>query len=524
MKRLLQRPYPLVMLILAVVVVRFFNERPGYTDAFYHYNAAVRVASGDGFVDDYLWTYIGAPDELPAPSHLYWMPLTSMVAALGMWLFGTTYLAAQIGLILCIWGALLITYWLALRLTGRLMYAWASGLTLLMGGFLMRVWGVTDTFAIYAFVGAAALACMGLGLTETRRPWLWWLLAGLFTALGHLTRSDGLILLIVAGVALFWPGDFLQKRGTLLQRLRWLVIFLVAYGIIMLPWFLRNLDAVGHILPVGGTQAVWYTEYNDLFNYPPDANPQTFFADGLGLLVESRLQGLSSALQNLLAIEGYIVLLPFMLYGLWLKRRDPFLRPMWLFALGIHLAFAFVFTFPGIRGGMFHALVALMPFWCVLGFAGLDAFIDVIGKRYRRWNVRRAKMVYPWMLVGVIIIMGLALSLPQRLVDRQIVPDLYQALIETLPDDARVMINDPAQLYYYTGLGGVTLVNEPPETALAVADQYHVDYLVIEYRDTPEGQYISAPEPFFFDLDEPPAFFDPIELNISGARLYAINH
>ncbi|MFN8564458.1 MAG: hypothetical protein U0703_23210 [Anaerolineae bacterium] len=61
----------------ALVITRGLIAAPGYTDVYYHLNAANRMASGQGLTDPYVWTYIGALDRLPMPSHLYWMPLTS---------------------------------------------------------------------------------------------------------------------------------------------------------------------------------------------------------------------------------------------------------------------------------------------------------------------------------------------------------------------------------------------------------------------------------------------------------------
>ena len=55
-------------------------EQPGYTDAYYYFNAAKRLAEGHGLSDPYLWTYFNAPDRLPGPSHTYWMPLESVIA------------------------------------------------------------------------------------------------------------------------------------------------------------------------------------------------------------------------------------------------------------------------------------------------------------------------------------------------------------------------------------------------------------------------------------------------------------
>lgn len=511
----------LVMLLVAFVVVRFFNGRPAYTDAFYHYNAAVRLASGDGLVDDYLWMFIAAPDSLPAPSHLYWMPLTSIVSAMGMSITGVGYFGAQIGLTLALWGASMLAFWLGLRFTGRIVLAWFASILLVCGGFLLRMWGITDTFALYAFVGSASLVSMGLGLTVARRRWLWWLLAGVFAALGHLTRSDGLLLIVVAMISVLWP--FGTTNGAWRRRLQWLAIFLVAYVLVMMPWFIRNLATIGTILPVGGAQAIWYTEYNDLFNYPADANPQTFFASGLGDILSSRLEGLSAALQNLLAIEGYIFMTPFMLYALWVRRRDPFLRPMIWFALGLHAAFALVFTYPGIRGGLLHGLTALMPFWVALSFDGLQRAIAWAAQRLPHWNQKKATVMFSLMLTLVAVVFGLALGLPRRVSATGNRPLLYDVMAELVDPGQRVMINDPSQLYYYTGIGGVTLPNEPPETLLSIAETYDIVYLVVEYSEKEDEIGLSVPVPFIFDLDNPPAYLTPIDIDLERARIYAIN-
>src|SRR5437868_4378732 len=64
--------------------------QPGYTDAYYYFGGAAQLAQGRGFTEPYLWTYLAAGDApavAPAPgtqrwpSHMYWMPLTSIVAA-----------------------------------------------------------------------------------------------------------------------------------------------------------------------------------------------------------------------------------------------------------------------------------------------------------------------------------------------------------------------------------------------------------------------------------------------------------
>ncbi len=90
--------FMVVALIGALLITRGLVQAPGFTDAFYHFNAAQKLAAGQGFTDEYLWIYFGAPDSLPSPSHVYWMPLTSIIAALGMSLFSASgdYGAAQL--------------------------------------------------------------------------------------------------------------------------------------------------------------------------------------------------------------------------------------------------------------------------------------------------------------------------------------------------------------------------------------------------------------------------------------------
>ncbi|MEM6529832.1 MAG: hypothetical protein AAF653_16150, partial [Chloroflexota bacterium] len=137
-----------VALLIAGYMVYGIYNQPTYTDAYYYTNAANRLASGDGLTDEYLWTYIGAPDELPAPSHLYWMPMPSLAAAFGMWLFNApeNYMAAQFPywLMLALLGY--TGFWLGARLGGTRRHAWAAGLIVLFGGFFARYWGVIESF------------------------------------------------------------------------------------------------------------------------------------------------------------------------------------------------------------------------------------------------------------------------------------------------------------------------------------------------------------------------------------------
>src|ERR1700687_2675003 len=88
----------LLFALLALVVgtaLAAAIHHPGYTDAYYYFNAGQRLVEGKGLTDAALWTYIGSPATLPAPSHLYWMPMASLVAAVGMACGGPCFTVAR---------------------------------------------------------------------------------------------------------------------------------------------------------------------------------------------------------------------------------------------------------------------------------------------------------------------------------------------------------------------------------------------------------------------------------------------
>ncbi len=442
--------FSLLALVAALLIVRLVNG-PTITDAYYHLNAAKALLNGEGLTDHYLWVYIGAPPQLPAPAFLYWMPLTALTAALGMALFGQTYAGAQVFFVLMLAGTAYVAFWLGARLGQTRRHAWLAGLLTLSSGFFLRFWGMTDTFAPYALVGSLCLLAMGLGLEQrpsSARFYAAWAGAGALAALGHLTRADGLLLLAVAWIVILWPRP-------MPGRLQALLLCTAAYLLVMAPWFIRNLNAIGTPLPLGGSQAAWFTEYNDLFRYPAQIGPQDLLAGGLGLLLRSRWEALTNNLGTFVAVEGMIVMAPLMLVALWRRRALPFLRGFWLYALGLHLAMTFVFPFPGYRGGLFHSAAALLPWWTALGVVGLDDVVNWIAQRRRHWHTGTAIRVFSAALLGFALLLSLSVALARP--QSSGTPRLYQALAETLPAGSRVMINDPAALYYYTGFGGVVL-------------------------------------------------------------------
>src|SRR5512140_3710109 len=85
---------------LAFAVAQF-QHFPGYLDSDYYFAGGVQLATGKGFTEPYLWNYLDDPSGLPHPSHSYWMPLSSIIAAAGMWITRSeSYAAGRIGFLL----------------------------------------------------------------------------------------------------------------------------------------------------------------------------------------------------------------------------------------------------------------------------------------------------------------------------------------------------------------------------------------------------------------------------------------
>jgi len=84
-----RRQYVLLYLasLLFWLLLSTLQKTPGYMDAAYYTLMGKQIAAGQGGVEPFIWTYLANPAQLPNISFTYWMPLTSVIAALGMILF-----------------------------------------------------------------------------------------------------------------------------------------------------------------------------------------------------------------------------------------------------------------------------------------------------------------------------------------------------------------------------------------------------------------------------------------------------
>lgn len=489
----------LTLFCLALVVrllVAWSLPGPPYVDAYFYTVGAWRLAEGHGFTEPFLWHYLDLPTSLPRAGFLYWMPLPSVLAAPLLALFSPvvdrSFLVAQVPFILL--SSLLspVSYVIACQTTGLRRHAWAAGLLTLFSGFFFPFWTLPETFAPFALFGSLALLVAG-----RQERWLDALCVGLLVGLAHLTRADGVVLLPVVALAPVLSRsrrDMQSASGTLHSRpraiIRFLLLVLVGYLLAMAPWFVRNVRTIGQPLSPAGTKTLWLRTYDDIACYGCDLSLRSYLAWGWGNILGSKFSALWINFQRFLAENCQVLLLPFVLVGLYrLKRCLSFaLSIFYLFLL--YLTHSLVFTFPGWRGGFFHSSGALLPFLYVAAMEGLDTAVGWAARRRRSWNLPQARVVF----TAAVMVSALALSLyalAQTLPTWRGADAAYQEIgawlkANDVQSSAVVLVNNPPGFTYHTGMPSVVVPNGDVETLAAVADRYRVAYVVLD-RNRSEG-------------------------------------
>ena len=149
-----------------------------------------------------------------------------------------------------------------------------------------------------------------------------------------------------------------------------------------------------------------------------------------------------------------------------------------------------VFTLTGDRGGLFHSTAALLPFFYAAAPIGVDAVIDWIARRRRKWNAATAKQIFSAMFVVYAVLMSFMVYR-----GRVIGPDwsdpiwnesdrVYASIGQWLHDQGEinpiVMVNNPPGFTYQTGLPSIVVPYGDEVDLLRAADQFEATWLVLD--------------------------------------------
>ncbi len=464
--------YAIGLLIYGMAAFRV--QSPGYMDADYYYATALQLIDGEGLTEPFLWNYLDDPAGLPHASHLYWMPLPSMIAAAGM-LFGDSgFRAAQLPFVLLAAALPPLSAFFSYRLSRDAKLAWMAGLFAAFPGFFLPFLVTTDSFAVFAITGSMSLWLMARSVKE---PTLGrWILVGLLIGTGALARADGLLLLAVGLLAVYWSRQ---------RRISSSLILAIGVLAIMAPWWARNLAATGSLLNPGSQRLLWMLNYDDLFAFPAsDLTFDRWLEAGIPAAAQARFQALSTNIQRLVAEGGMIFLAPFMVVGAIRKWQHTFVRLGTVYLGALLVVMTLIFPFVGPRGALFHSMMAVMPLFWALAPIGIWLGILWLGAK-RNWDRREA-----WRVLGASAVVLAALLTIGLFVSRFFAEgdtwnasaQTYLAAAATIPDgtDSVVAVNNPPGFFAHSQMQAVVIPFGTEQTLRKVVDSFDVGWVVLE--------------------------------------------
>ena len=476
--------FAIAFLVRTAVGVSF--PGPAYPDSYYYVHVAQQLAAGHGFTADYIWNFVDVGGRLPAvptlpiPSNAHWMPLAAVVQVPFIWLFGPTALAS--GLPFWIVGALAapLTYVIGRDAGFSRSQSVAGGLLVAVPGGLTPYLSQPDNFGLFLTLGALCLWLCARAIRGDKRALV---LGGLVVGLATLARSDGVLLGIPFAFVALWqlargPG----RRAAFVAGAGCAVLFLL----VMAPWLYRQIEVFGSIAPSASSgRILWITQYSELFSIGSTPGPDTFFGQGLGAVVASRVGGLLSALGLFAFLPLVVVLTPFALVGAWVRRRDRNFTPFLIYATALFAASALLFAVHVPYGTFIHSAVALLPHTFLLVVAGVAAAVGWVVRRRPSWDIRRATAVFTYGAV-VVALCGAALQTVVTVNTWSTVRGVETRLAASLsaaPAADRIMSGDAGAYNYLTGHPGIIMPSDPLPVIEGAMRAYDVRWLILEQTE-----------------------------------------
>ncbi len=468
--------------LAVTLIIAQFQSIPGYLDSDYYFGGGIQLATGKGFSEPYLWNYLDNSTSLPHPSHSYWMPLASIIAAMGMWLTGqTTYGAARMFFLLIAAFVPPLTAALAYTFSKRRDLSIASGVLAVFSIYHAPFVGVTDNFSLFMLFGGLYFIFVTQLIQNLNRTHNWFLL-GLLAGLMTLSRSDGLLWL---ALTLLFATRSRQYAPFTLQPSAF-VLALLGFLLVMSPWYARNLDIYGSLMAPGGSRALWLANYDQTFIYPPtELTKESFLALGWDHIIADRLWALSNNLQSGFAAHGGIILFPFIIAGIIYYWKDERVKLVSLAWLSLFFVMTYIFPFAGARGAFFHAGAALQPMWWSLAPLGLESILLSLKKRGigndNNRVVFRSALIMVAMILTIYVVYLRLFSLGWGEGENIDYPIIEQVLVDNrIKSNDIVIVRNAPGYYLATGRSAISIPYGGEEAILLVAEKFKANYLVLE--------------------------------------------
>ena len=480
----------LVVLFLVGLLARAIAAAPvdyaPYTDPAYYTLVAQRLASGDAFTVPVIWSFLevgnSIPDPaiLPVPSNGHWMPLTSIVAAGSMSLFGETWRAGQVPMVIL--SALLVpmTAFVGAWLFHRRWVAILGGVLAIFSGPLLIYYPLIENFAVFGVLGAGSLmAAIRAAQPGTSR---WWLVAsGALAGAATLARIDGALLSVATATAWLVRAEFRRPSG-------WLVGFAAAgvFLLVLAPWLIRNAMVFGAALPSAGGSTLWITSYNEQFSIGHEVSLRTYLEAGPGLIIGSRLESWFQLIGRTAVLLGGTFLFTF-IPALWIARGRRDLWPFLAYFVTMFVAMGGIFTFHAPRGAYYHSAPAWLPIAIPMALAAVPA---VAGAAGRLWPFLGRPQTHRFLAVAgtagavVLSIVGSVAVWSEWDRSHQLDVAGAQFFVDAGATRDVVLSADPGSLALLSGNPGVASSFDPFPVLEEIVDAYDARWVMVQL---PEG-------------------------------------
>ncbi len=486
-----------LLAILLTIPSLFLQLVPGYMDAEYYFMGGLNLSRGSGFYENTIWNTLILPNTLPAASHLYWMPLPSILASWGLALFHSeTYLNARSVFVLLAAMIPVLTYGFTYQISNDRSMSLTAGYMAVFSGMYLVYLSLVESFSPYMFFGGLIIFLVYRILESQKKIHRIWIfgMIGLLCGLMHLSRADGILWLGFVGLLILWR--LTQKKNWMEAILSGLCL-VGGYLVLMLPWYLRNWNLFHGLFPPSNQSTLFFLGYNDNFLYPAgQITLQRWLGSGWQAIVNSRFQAVGANMLTTVIIHFAFILLPFFIVFMIENWKSVFMRWVMICYLIQFIFMSVLFPFAGMRGGFFHSGSAFQIFFWVASSIGLYSAVRKLMARQRQTDQR----IYGIFSIGVLFILlaSTLLLYQQKVLGKEMntgywqqdyvdYMGLEQALqANEIPVQAGVLINNPPGFYLVSHRQAIVVPNASIAGVHDLAVRYEIPYLILDEHIVPE--------------------------------------
>jgi hypothetical protein len=475
---------------------------PRPEDVAYYVGVARNLIEGRGLTTDAIWSFGTPPLAFPRAAFEVWLPLPSLIIAIPMALFGTTFAAAQLASIVTGSIVAVLAWWLAADVAAARGFAPGRARTLALGAGLTAAVYLPlvlasvqpdSTMPFAAFVLAACLVITRLERAATMRGLLG---LGALIGLAALTRNEA-IWLALAWAIIAWGLAGGRSPAVSRERLRAWVGLVVPSAVVAVavfaPWAIRDWIAYGSPFPGQTLTNALSLDGRDIFAWQDPPTLARYLDAGVGKLLELRWTGTVHNIVYVLLFLG-VPLSVLGLIGLPGVVRPPRaamnraiadrhaidpLRPLLLFSVITFAVASLVFPVSTTWGTFLHAAGAIHVLLVISALLLLDRVIVWVGAR-RAWTNPVAWLGPAFAIAGCLLFSAVILPADGR--DARNASQRYAALaaafsqpgteLDLAAEPGPVITDFPIWFAEATRHHALALPNEPPDSILDLARSF----------------------------------------------------